>query len=421
MSAQPSMVAVVRLDDPYVDTLVRETLAAQCPSLAVVSEWPPQNEESSSSNNNSSSYPILQWREYESIDWDIISRHSTSSLVNSYCIRKALIRKIQMANAFQYYCAKRPDSALVRHVPETWIFRLDHPSYLDEALNECWEMERGFRNNLTCNDPNQLERFIMKPSMTGRGVGIYLLDSLSDMENIIEELFGDSDDEDDDDTSEQGSAWLLREWVIQRYIARPLLLPNDPRKFHIRAYVLSVGRLQVYLYRDMLALFAGVDYDVADIKSLDKHLTNTCLQQQNSDFNEERAVRAFWDLADHGLDMSTLNRIFDQCADVLGDCFAAVTSDAIGFQTLPNAFELFGFDFLVDEACNVWLLEANAFPDFAQTGQRLRGLVRGLFEATVAVAVCPFVTAVEQGSTDTIVPTSDDRLRLVYDRSRSHT
>jgi tubulin--tyrosine ligase len=34
----------------------------------------------------------------------------------------------------------------------------------------------------------------------------------------------------------------------------------------------------------------------------------------------------------------------------------------IHFQTLPNAFELFGVDFLVDANGDVWLLELNAYP-----------------------------------------------------------
>ncbi|KAI9591077.1 tubulin-tyrosine ligase family-domain-containing protein [Syncephalis fuscata] len=369
-------------------------------ALTIVSEWPPRNKDAYVCSNT---VPVLQWREYESIDWDIASKHPERSLINSYCIRKALIRKIQMANAFQHYCAKRPQSLLKQHVPETWIFRLDHPDYLDEALNECWEVERGFRNNLSCNDPKQLERFIMKPSMTGRGVGIYLLDSLSGMETMIEELFGESDSEaedaNEDADSEQGSAWLLREWVIQRYIAQPT-------------------NASLFISRNA-GTFAGTDYDITSIESLQGHLTNTCLQQHNEAFDEAQAVRAFWDLTNHGLEATTLEQIFNQCASVLGECFAAVSSDAIGFQPMPNAFELYGFDFLIDESHNVWLLEANAFPDFAQTGHRLRDLVRGLFEATVKVAVCPFVDAINQSTSfDDTLP-KDDRLRLVYDRNKS--
>lgn len=83
---------------------------------------------------------------------------------------------------------------------------------------------------------------------------------------------------------------------------------------------------------------------------------------------------------------------------VLGECLEAVSSE-LSFIALENAFELFGacrgrrvvccaglerscamrapplsprgragMDLMIDEDWNVWLLEANAEPDFAQTG-----------------------------------------------------
>jgi tubulin--tyrosine ligase len=59
-------------------------------------------------------------------------------------------------------------------------------------------------------------------------------------------------------------------------------------------------------------------------------------------------------------------------------------------KTLPNAFEVFGLDYLIDEHMNAWLLEVNAFPDFAQTGDELKGIVAGLFDSVVQIAVMPF-------------------------------
>jgi tubulin--tyrosine ligase len=57
---------------------------------------------------------------------------------------------------------------------------------------------------------------------------------------------------------------------------------------------------------------------------------------------------------------------------------------------LPNAFELFGVDFMLDAEGGVYLLEVNAFPDFAQTGDELNSIVQGLFEEVVDVAIKPF-------------------------------
>jgi tubulin--tyrosine ligase len=54
----------------------------------------------------------------------------------------------------------------------------------------------------------------------------------------------------------------MREWVLQRYVQNPLLIGG--RKFHIRTYVLAVGNLTAYVYRNMLALFAPRQYDATN-------------------------------------------------------------------------------------------------------------------------------------------------------------
>jgi tubulin--tyrosine ligase len=70
---------------------------------------------------------------------------------------------------------------------------------------------------------------------------------------------------------------------------------------------------------------------------------------------------------------------------------------SIHFQPLPNAFELFGLDFMVDAEGTTWLMEVNAFPDFAQTGGELQDLVKGLMEGVVDVAIKPFFGVEEDG------------------------
>ena len=52
----------------------------------------------------------------------------------------------------------------------------------------------------------------------------------------------------------------LREWVLQRYVPRPLLF--EGRKFRLRAYVLAVGALKVYFWDDVLLLSAQRPYPV---------------------------------------------------------------------------------------------------------------------------------------------------------------
>jgi len=55
------------------------------------------------------------------------------------------------------------------------------------------------------------------------------------------------------------------------------------------------GSLQVYVYSDMLALFAGRAYDTAGLGDLDAHLTNTCCQSEGG-LQEEDLVRLLSEL-----------------------------------------------------------------------------------------------------------------------------
>ncbi|KAJ2624342.1 tubulin--tyrosine ligase, partial [Coemansia sp. RSA 1694] len=367
MSAESTSAATVliEMDEPYVQGILQSAIGKYAPLLTV---------QTTNGSNTTASAPtrLMHWREYEKIDWDAVHR-STTVFASAYCIRKGLIRKAQMAFNIKLFIAKNPDSILKTGVPETWIFELDDVDYLDEALMECYEVEDGMQANEGVVDPRLREQFILKPSLTGRGAGIYVFDTRERLESLLEKEFeSDDDDEDEDDKGEEeddskgaiaasGQAISqIREWVIQRYINRPLLLPmHGNRKFHIRVYVLAAGDLDVFVYRHMLALFAPQPYteSAGDLDDQRAHLTNTCLQAKHEGFDESNAVMRFWSL---DLSQDKLEHIFDQICKILSDTFAAVSNESTSFQAWANCIEQFGFDFLLDEDCNASMLEANA-------------------------------------------------------------
>ncbi|CAO3653822.1 unnamed protein product [Cunninghamella echinulata] len=331
-------------------------------------------------------------------------------MCNAYCIRKGLIRKSQFAYNITKYLSKYPDSILKQAIPETWQFELDHVDYFEEAMNEVFEVER----DLLLNEEEKSEedkdkphyRFIIKPSLANKAAGIQVFDSLDQLRAIFETDDEDSDDEEErDDDDDQEDVSQIREWVIQRYIDQPLLV--NQRKFHVRAYVLAVSNIQVYLYRDMLALFAMKDYTMDNLNDNLIHLTNTCIQTDQANFDEASSVKLFWDLEQHGIKKTDLDDIFLKMQLILKDVFDACTSEMTTFQALPNAFELFGVDFLIDQDKNVYFLETNAFPDFKQTGGKLQHVIQELFDATTKTAIEPFFGCES---------TPDERLVKVFDR-----
>jgi tubulin--tyrosine ligase len=329
----------------------------------------------------------LYWLEYEYLDFERLLDFTNTKkiLFNSYCIRKGLIRKAQVSFYIRKYLLKNPMSTLRTCVPETYIFELDHADYLDEALNECFEVE----NELKANETRAKQvRFILKPSIANRASGILLFSKRAQ----LEEKFCCQSDSDND--SDDGNVMDLREWVIQRYIDNPCLLrSSENRKFHLRVYVLAVGDLKVFVYENILALFCQRSYD-ASSDDLSLHITNTCFQYKNNDFNEDDCVKQFWSLRFD--ECSELNdrqikvRLFDQIKACVSELFNCLYCEKTVFQPLKNAFELYGLDFLVDDQFNAYFLEANAFPDFKQTGNNLNDLIAQLFYQTVSIAIDPY-------------------------------
>lgn len=348
---------------------------------------------------------VFQYREYERLDFEHVLSRPSTSLANAYVIRKALIRKHYLSNTVSNWVSKHPQSILQRHFKPAFDFELDYAEFLDEALLEAYELRDSLEKNEERPDSDK-EWWILKPGMSDRGQGIRLFSTEDQLREIFEEWDVDSDDEAEEDDPDSAEAAhdagvvtsQLRHFLAQPYIDPPLLLPSSSnRKFHIRTYVLATGALKVYVFKEMLALFAAKPYcppheEDDEVKDLARHLTNTCFQEGGS--SNEGSVRRFWDL-DHdvpGLDADWKEKVFEQICAVTGEVFeAAARGMMVHFQTLPNAFELFGVDFLVDSAGCAWLLELNAFPDFAQTGEHLKEVVVGrLFEETIDVAVKPF-------------------------------
>jgi len=299
---------------------------------------------------------VVKYQDYDTYDFD--TRGERTRWVYSYVYRKALTRKNYLGNTVLQYRAKRPQSVLHKAWPDSFNLELDYPEFLDDALDENWDLKQELATNKT---------WILKPALGERADGIRIFKGQDELQAVFDDEMG-SDEEDD-----AGNAAQMRQYVVQEYVTNPLLIGG--RKFHLRVYVLCVGRLAVYVNPRMLALFSSAPYN-ADMSDLRAHLTNTCFQGPDAKVSlleDELPEKA--------------RAVTDEVCAVVRDLFAAAESDPINFQSLPEAFEFFGLDFLVTEDLSVRLLEVNAYPDFKQTGARLRPVVDDMFAETAALLV----------------------------------
>ncbi|KAI7342440.1 hypothetical protein KC354_g16347 [Hortaea werneckii] len=502
MADQSKIYIDLDYEDPYVQPLILSALKSRLPSELLVFVQNEENKETPPTLPDGNRR-LLQWRQYESIDFDRLLDQPSTTLANSYVIRKALMRKHYLSTTIAHWITKNPDSVMTRHMKPSVEFEVDFAEFLDEALLEAFELHESWARNAG-KPPHEREWWILKPGMSDRGQGIRLFSSEEELQGIFEEWDPPSDDEEEEDDDEEGEGCFsgdekdapdgstsaangqkntsietsneggdgrggddedegngiitsqLRHFIAQPYIHPPLLLPPPHpcagKKFHIRTYVLAVGALKVYVYKPMLALFAAKPYSAPGSSSsafspsdqtpesqgdpspssttaerephndtgthiptdvnadLTGHLSNTCFHLDPS--TRESSVHAFWSLPSSLPPTTTSTSsssppnpepspnqedwkgsLFTQIQSITAQTFlAAARTMSIHFQPLPNAFEIFGVDFLVDgDEGKAWLMEINAFPDFAQTGTELKeDLVGGLFEEVVELVVRPF-------------------------------
>jgi hypothetical protein len=322
---------------------------------------------------------VFHYAEYEDIDLDLIEKHPKNYFIPTNIYRKALIRKNYLANLIHQFKVKNPRSILNTSFPATYQFELDYAEFLDDALDECYEL----RDEINQND----KVWILKPSMSDKGQGIRVFKTLDQLQEIFNEFEEDEEDEEDETEQQDNNGIItsqLRQFIVQEYDTDPLLLPEyDNRKFHFRVYVVAHSNLQVYVYKQILTLFADKPFPFEDgqpedesVLNMEGHLTNTCIQMTQD------VVEEFWHLK--GLTKFEKNIIFNKIFQIMGQTFQAATAiDKINFQPLQNATEIFGVDFIIDSKLNVNLLEINAYPDFKQTGDHLKTLIDDLFKGVL--------------------------------------
>jgi hypothetical protein len=329
----------------------------------------------------------LRVEEYETIPWETIMAPDSRTGASSFCVRKGLGRKAVMAETLSTHRVKCGVTCpLVTALPETIVIDttsvfLQRPSWLDfkSAFAECISDAEEAIDSI-----GEGALWVLKPSITNKAEGLSVVGSIEEVREALLDL------------PEMGT------WVLQRYIDRPLLLLPTRNKFHLRIYVLASGSLTVNVYREGLVLIAAAPYNresARDKNERASHITNTCVGVSDGYelFDENIHVRSMEELSGLLLESKAVasmkeaefrvNQIWESIFDIVDHSFRALEGRVGLYMPLPfPSFELYGVDFLVDDAFRVSLLEFNPSPDVKQTGKRLDGIIARLLDGVVGLA-----------------------------------
>jgi tubulin---tyrosine ligase len=215
-------------DAPLTAQLICSALRSNFPAIPIVTSDNPPFESSEVSSSGEEPTLFLQWSTYDSLSHERTHSEPQRVLSSSYTIRKSLIRKHFLHRSLLAYTTKHPDAYLNRSgaVPKTWDIDISWADELDELWSdELWDL--GELLDSTDADDLAVPRwFILKPSMSDRGMGIRLFESKEALRDIFlgfEE--NESDDSDDQIPDSEGDgtevkdtsviASQLRHFVIQ--------------------------------------------------------------------------------------------------------------------------------------------------------------------------------------------------------------
>ncbi|OMJ87511.1 hypothetical protein SteCoe_10765 [Stentor coeruleus] len=226
--------------------------------------------------------------------------------------------------------------------------------------------------------------WIVKPGENcNRGNGIFLCNNI---EQIRNELKSNPFPKTGDHT-----------FVIQKYIEKPFLI--NRRKFDIRLYCLVTsinGIIQAYYYQDGYIRTSCKEYNPKILDNKFIHLTNDAVQKKSEDYGKyEYANKLSYSEFQRYLDghrpkiyMNFFNDIVPKMKKIVKDTISAVFKK-LDFRKRAHSFEVFGYDFLLDEHLKPWLIEVNTNPCLELSSGLLASIIPNMLENAFRIAVDP--------------------------------
>ena len=203
--------------------------------------------------------------------------------------------------------------------------------------------------------------------------------------------------------------------MVQKYIENPLLIGgpqwyNTPyRKFDIRVFglaqIVGSNAFRGYFYQEGYIRTSSFKYSNGNLTDRDTHLTNDAVQLQHTEYGKYEPGNkvSFKDfetylMAHRGV--SFREQILPRIRDAVRDTLAAFWSrlqllqETAKIQVIYNQFELLGYDFMIDEDLNVYLIEVNTNPCLdTPPCTLLQRLITQVLDQTFKIAVDPFLRA----------------------------
>lgn len=275
-------------------------------------------------------------------------------------------KKLLFSNMFSYYTNQGVNP--FSKIPVTYHISsgLQDPVFQDFLAD--------FKNIAQKNSKNI---WIVKPGEnTNRGIGIRVFDSIEPISKYIHQL-QDSN----------------RTFIIQKYIENPLLFKM--RKFDIRCYGLVTSfqnNIQGFFYKDGYLRTAAEEFSLKNVQNKFIHLTNDAVQKHSEKYGkyEDGNKLSYLEFQEYLNSIQSKINFFycilPKIKEMVRDTIAATYLKLNPLRKIQS-FEVLGYDFMVDQDLQVWLIEVNTNPCLELSSPYLETLIPKMLDSALSLTV----------------------------------
>jgi tubulin monoglycylase TTLL3/8 len=188
--------------------------------------------------------------------------------------------------------------------------------------------------------------WILKPSALSRGRGITCMNNLSEILHFL-----------------KSNSSL---YMAQKYIENPMIILG--RKFDIRQWILvtDLDPLTIWMYDTPYLRFGAEDYKLEEFSNLYSHLTNNSVVKYSMNFENNKIQGNMWEIESFA-EYLKMRYGSDVWKEVIQEKIKKIVISSMesvkkSIKCRKNSYELFGYDIMIDEQLNAWLIEVNSSP-----------------------------------------------------------
>jgi len=181
----------------------------------------------------------------------------------------------------------------------------------------------------------------------------------------------------------------FNEIIIQKYLDNPLLYKK--RKFDIRCFALVDSNLNVFFCREGHLKGSSELYDINNTNKF-IHITNHSLQKKSSKFEyyeygNEMSYSDFKEfMKEEKIPLENFDKMIERMKFLVKISFKAVGSKLLRV-TPVLCFEIFGYDFILDNDFNPWILEINNNPGLGISSPVIQKLVPRMMDDALRLTI----------------------------------